>query len=92
MTDSRSYAARGDALYRAGDYANALVAYREALAVNVSLIECWHKYADCLSRTGRQREAADARRMAAQIEAWPAQVLSAHDDLAEGNIDRAEST
>ena len=92
MTDSRSYAARGDALYRAGDYANALVAYREALAVNVSLIECWHKYVDCLSRTGRQREAADARRMAAQIEAWPAQVLSAHDDLAEGNIDRAEST
>ena len=92
MTDSRSYAARGDALYRAGDYANALVAYREALAVNVSLIECWHKYVDCLSRTGRQREAADARRMAAQIEAWPAQVLSAHGDLAEGNIDRAEST
>ena len=26
------------------------------------------------------------------MEALPAQVLSAHDDLAEGNIDRAEST
>ena len=29
---------------------------------------------------------------AEQIEAWPAQVLSAHEDLAGGNIDRAEST
>jgi tetratricopeptide (TPR) repeat protein len=28
----------------------------------------------------------------AATEAWPAEVLSAHDDLAQGNIDRAEST
>ena len=92
MTDSRAYRARGDALYAAGDYPNALEAYRAALALNVSLIECWHRYVDCLSRTGRHDLAAETRRMAAQIEALPAQVLSAHDDLAEGNIDRAEST
>jgi tetratricopeptide (TPR) repeat protein len=95
MTDSphsRAYQARGDALYAAGDYPNALEAYRAALALNVSLTECWRKYVDCLSRTGRHDLAADARRMAEQIEALPAQVLSAHDDLAEGNIDRAEST
>ena len=92
MTDSRAYRARGDALYAAGDYANALEAYRAALTLNVSLIECWHKYVDCLSRTGHHDLAAEVRRMAAEIEALPAQVLSAHDDLAEGNIDRAEST
>lgn len=92
MTDSRTYRTRGDALYAAGDYPNALEAYRAALALNVSLIECWHRYVDCLSQTGRDDLAADARRTAAQIEAWPAPVLSAHDDLAEGNIDRAEST
>ena len=92
MTDSRAYLARGDALYAAGDYPNALEAYRAALALNVSLIDCWHKYVDCLSRTGRHDLAADARRMAAEIEALPTQVLSAHDDLAAGNIDRAEST
>jgi tetratricopeptide (TPR) repeat protein len=92
MTDSRAFQARGDALYAAGDYPNALEAYRAALALNVSLIDCWHKYVDCLSRTGRHDLAADTRRMAEQIEALPAQVLSAHDDLAGGNIDRAEST
>lgn len=92
MTDSRAHQACGDALYAAGDYPNAVEAYRAALALNVSLIECWQKYVDCLSRTGRPDLAADARRMAEQIAAWPAQVLSAHDDLAEGNIDRAEST
>ncbi|HEX4268135.1 MAG TPA: sulfotransferase [Steroidobacteraceae bacterium] len=92
MTDSRAFQARGDALYAAGDYPNALEAYRAALALNVSLIDCWHKYVDCLSRTGRLDLAADARRQAEQMEALPAQVLSAHDDLAGGNIDRAEST
>ncbi|HEV2272098.1 MAG TPA: sulfotransferase [Steroidobacteraceae bacterium] len=92
MTDSRACQARGDALYAAGDYPNALEAYRAALALNVSLIECWHKYVDCLSRAGRHDLAADARRMMEQIEALPAQVLCAHDDLAQGNIDRAEST
>ncbi|HEY1892902.1 MAG TPA: sulfotransferase [Steroidobacteraceae bacterium] len=34
----------------------------------------------------------DDRRTVAEIEALPAQVRSAHADLAEGNIDRAEST
>ena len=62
MTDSRAFQARGDALYTAGDYPNALEAYRAALALNVSLIDCWHKYIDCLSRTGRLDLAADARR------------------------------
>jgi tetratricopeptide (TPR) repeat protein len=34
MTDSRAYQARGDALYAARDYPNALEAYRAALALN----------------------------------------------------------
>jgi tetratricopeptide (TPR) repeat protein len=92
MTDWRPYLASGDALYAAGDYPKALEAYRAALALNVSLIECWRKYVDCLSRTGRHDLAADGRRMTAQIEAWPTQVLCAHGDLADGNVDRAEST
>jgi tetratricopeptide (TPR) repeat protein len=89
---SRSYEAEGNALYAVGDYPNALEAYRSALALNVSLIECWHKYTDCLSRIGRHDLAADAQRTARQIQALPAEVLSAHNDLAEGNIDRAEGT
>jgi tetratricopeptide (TPR) repeat protein len=92
MTDSRAYQARGDALYAAGDYANALEEYRSALVLNLSLVECWRQYTDCLAKLGRHDLAADARRTAEQIEALPAAVLSAHQDLAEGNIDRAEST
>ena len=91
-SDSQAYEAKGNALYAAGDYANAVEAYRSALALNVSLIECWGKYADCLLRTGRHDLAAEAQRTAQQIQALPAEVLSAHSDLAEGNIDRAEST
>jgi tetratricopeptide (TPR) repeat protein len=90
--DSRAYEARGNALYAAGDYPRALEAFRAALALNVALLECWHKYTDCLARVGRHDLAADARRMAEQIQALPAAVLSAHDDLAAGRIDRAEQT
>ena len=46
---------------------NALEAYRAALALNVSLIDCWHKYIDGPSRTGRLDLAADARREAEQM-------------------------
>jgi tetratricopeptide (TPR) repeat protein len=90
--DSRAYEAEGNALYGAGDYPHAVEAYRSALALNVSLLECWQKYTDCLSRIGRHDLAAEAQRTARQIQALPAEVLSAHNDLAEGNIDRAEST
>jgi tetratricopeptide (TPR) repeat protein len=91
-SDSRAFEAEGNALYTAGDYPNALEAYRSALALNVSLIECWRKYTDCLLRIGRPDLATDAQRTAQQIQALPAEVLSAHNDLAEGNIDRAEGT
>jgi tetratricopeptide (TPR) repeat protein len=95
MTDShnsRAYEARANALYMAGDYPHALEAYRSALALNVSRLDCWHKYTDCLLKIGRPDLAAEAQRTAQQIQALPAEVLSAHDDLAEGNIDRAEGT
>src|SRR5579859_5401249 len=90
--DAREYETQANALYAAGDYPRALEAYRSALALNISLIECWHKYIDCLSKVGRHDAAADVQRMAQQIQALPREVLSAHNDLASGNLDRADAT
>lgn len=57
----RSFLERGNAHFKAGQYAKALEMYDQALSLDSSYAKAWNNRSLALQKLGRNREAADSR-------------------------------
>ncbi len=86
----RLFQERGHCYRTAGQGAQAIEAYRRAVALNPSLLASWKALTALCHAAGQRREAAAAAEQATQLARLPAPVLAASGMLAEGDVHGAE--